>query len=253
MSADRLPATLLVSARIVHRLGARALDVAFEAPAGITALVGPSGAGKSTTLAAIAGLLKPDAGRIAVAGETWFDSATNIDLAVRHRRIAFVFQSLALFPHLTAAQNVAYGLERDGSRSTRERQVDRWLERFRIRHLAERKPRTFSGGEAQRVALARALARTPRVVLLDEPFTALDRALRQELAHEVRDLLLELGVPVVLVTHDGDEARSMSDRFVLLNRGRVASTGPIGELSQAEETSPGEDSSEKPSLGGATR
>lgn len=242
MIPDPAPVTLAVSARLVHRAGARALAVGFEAPAGITALVGPSGAGKSTTLAAIAGLLKPDAGRIGVGGETWFDSATNTDLAVRHRRVAFVFQSLALFPHLTAAENIAYGLDRHGhgSRSTRERQVDRWLDRFRIRHLAERKPRTFSGGEAQRVALARALARTPRVVLLDEPFTALDRPLRQELAREVRVLLLELGVPAVLVTHDGDEARSMSDRFVLLNRGRVVSSGPIGELGEAEATSPGE-------------
>jgi len=209
--------------------------VAFEAPAGITVLLGPSGSGKSTTLSAIAGLLTPDAGRIAVGGETWFDATTSTNLSVHHRRVAFVFQSLALFPHLTAAQNVAFGLARRATRRSRQQQVDAWLQRFRVGHLAGRKPGTFSGGEAQRVALARALATTPRVVLLDEPFSALDRPLRRELAQEVRGLLRELGVPVILVTHDREEARSMGDRFVLLDQGgRVMRSGAIGDLDEAQ-------------------
>lgn len=230
MIGDQPPATLAVSARLARQGGTPALDLAFEAPPGITALLGPSGSGKSTTLAAIAGLLKPDAGRITAGRETWFDSATHVHLSVHHRRVALVFQSLALFPHLTAAQNVAYALGPGGSRHAQREQVNAWLARFQVGHLAERKPRTFSGGEAQRVALARAFARTPRVVLLDEPFTALDRALRREMAREVRDLLQQLGVPVVLVTHDDEEARAMSERYVLLNRGAVVRAGPIREL-----------------------
>lgn len=231
--ADSRTGSLSVSARLTPRHGTRALDVRLEAPPGITALLGPSGSGKSSTLAAIAGLLRPECGRIAIGEETWFDSGTKVDVSVHRRRLAFVFQSLALFPHLTAAGNVAYGIDRRFSARDRRAQACRWLERFRVSHLADRKPSTYSGGEAQRVALARALARTPQAVLLDEPFSALDRPLRRQLAAEIANLLRELAVPVVLVTHDGEEARSLGDRFVILNQGVVVRSGCIGDLRDA--------------------
>jgi molybdate transport system ATP-binding protein len=203
------------------------LDVSIEAPPGVTILFGPSGSGKSTTLAAIAGLVKPDAGRVAVGDDVWFDGDGGIDRAVHHRGLAFVFQSLALFPHMTAADNVAYGIDRHVAADERRRRALAMLERMRVGHLAARKPRTFSGGEAQRVALARAFARSPRVVLLDEPFSALDRELRHELCADVKATVAELGIPAILVTHHRHEARTMGDRIVVLRDGRVTARGDV--------------------------
>ena len=201
------------------------LDVAFEAPAGFTIVSGPSGSGKSTLLATIAGFVRPTRGRVALGDETWFDRERRIDVAPQDRRVAIVFQSLALFPHMTATQNITYGMARSLGRSARGTLAAGLLERLRVAHLAERRPATFSGGEAQRVALARALATRPRVVLLDEPFSALDAALRRDLSADVRELLRELNVPVLLVTHQPDEASAPGDRFVLLDRGRVVRAG----------------------------
>jgi molybdate transport system ATP-binding protein len=206
------------------------LDVDFEAPRGVTVLFGPSGSGKSTTLAAIAGLTTPDLGRIALGEVPWFDAAAGVNVAVHRRRVAYVFQSLALFPHMTAAQNVAYGMSRELDAAARRRKAVEWLQKLRVAGLADRKPRTFSGGEAQRVALARALASDPRVVLLDEPFSALDRELRIELVEELRGALQEIGAPVVFVTHHRMEARALGDRVVLLEAGRVRSIGTLDEL-----------------------
>jgi molybdate transport system ATP-binding protein len=206
------------------------LDVAFEVPPGVTVLFGPSGSGKSTTLAAIAGLVRPTSGSVRLGDEVWFDSEARIDVAVHLRRVAFVFQSLALFPHMTAVQNVAYGIDRALDRRVREERAVALLDRLRVRHLAERKPRTFSGGEAQRVALARALGTRPRVILLDEPFSALDRELRVELIADLRDSIRELNVPVVFVTHHRQEARALGERLVVLDRGRVQRVGSVGEL-----------------------
>jgi molybdate transport system ATP-binding protein len=207
-----------------------ALDVAFDVPPGVTVLFGPSGSGKSTTLAAIAGLVRPTAGRVSLGDEVWFDSAAKIDVAVHRRHVAFVFQSLALFPHMTAAQNVAYGMDRALDGQERSARVAALLDRLRVAHLAERKPRTFSGGEAQRVALARALGTSPRVVLLDEPFSALDRELRAELIADLRESLHELRVPVLFVTHHRQEARALGERLVVLERGRVARVGRAEDL-----------------------
>jgi molybdate transport system ATP-binding protein len=206
------------------------LDVAFDVPPGVTVLFGPSGSGKSTTLAAIAGLVRPASGRIAVDDEVWFDSQANIQVAVHRRRVAFVFQSLALFPHMTALENVVYGVRRALDRSARARRARALLERLRVPHLADRKPRTFSGGEAQRVALARALATSPRVILLDEPFSALDGELRVELMADLRESIGELHLPVLFVTHHREEARALGDRLVLLKDGRVQRVGHIDEL-----------------------
>jgi molybdate transport system ATP-binding protein len=234
MSAEPRPSSAAVLQVRVTIARAFSLEAAFEAPAGFTLVTGPSGAGKSTLLGAIAGFVRPTRGRIALANAAdvpraadaaWFDSERRVDVAPQHRRVAIVFQSLALFPHLTAAENVAYGASRALDRSARRALATKLLERLRVGHVADRRPATFSGGEAQRVALARALATAPRAVLLDEPFSALDAALRRDLTADVRELLRGLGVPVILVTHQPDEASAPGDRFVTLDAGRVVSTG----------------------------
>ncbi len=234
MVAELAPRTLHVRARL-HPASSFALDVDFTAPPGVTVLFGPSGSGKSTTLAAIAGLARPAAGRIALGDTAWFDSDGQIDVAVHRRRVAYVFQSLALFPHLSAVHNVAYGMPRELDRQARTGKALSLLERFHVAHLAHRRPPTFSGGEAQRVALARALASDPHVILLDEPFSALDRDLRLELITELRDTLRDLGAPVVFVTHHRQEARALGERLVVLAKGRVERVGSVDELELARD------------------
>ena len=197
------------------------LDVAFGAPPGFTLLFGPSGAGKSTILSAIAGLVRPATGRITLGSETWFDAERSIDVTPQARRVALVFQSLALFPHMTAAQNVTYGMTRSTDCAARAAVATALLARLRVPHLASRKPPTFSGGEAQRVAVARALATHPRVVLLDEPFSALDPKLRRDLTSDVRATLRELNVPVLLVTHQPHEFAENGDRLIRVEDGRI--------------------------------
>jgi molybdate transport system ATP-binding protein len=210
---------------IVTRGAATSLDVDLTFAAGITCVVGPSGAGKSTLLGVVAGLLEPDRGRIALGGDVWFDASTRASTPVHLRRVAYVFQRLALFPHLDAISNVTYGMDRSmrgGERGDRARAL---LERVGASHLARRRPHTFSGGEAQRVALARALAMSPRVVLLDEPFSALDRELKIQLAALVRDLVDDLDVPLIYVTHSMGEARALADHAVRLEHGKVVAQG----------------------------
>jgi molybdate transport system ATP-binding protein len=206
------------------------LDVAFRVPPGITILFGPSGTGKSTTLQAIAGLVRPERGRIALGDETWFDGERGFERPTRLRRVAYLFQSLALFPHLTAIGNVCYGMDRTLTRAERRARAGRLLEQLRVGHLAHRRPRTYSGGEAQRVALARALAMEPRVLLLDEPFSALDRDLRAQLAADVRALVSERRLPTVQVTHHVGEARAMGDWVLRMADGRIVETGTTAIL-----------------------
>jgi len=206
------------------------LDVSVQVPPGICCILGPSGSGKSTLLAAISGLVRPDVGRVALGDEVWFDGAGGIDVPVDRRRVAYVFQSLALFPHLDAIHNVEYGMARSVPRAERHERAEALLARLGVAHLARRRPRTFSGGEAQRVALARALALQPRVILLDEPFSALDRPLRIQLASLVRDLVDELQVPLLHVTHSIGEARALADRVVHIERGRVVAEGPPAKV-----------------------
>lgn len=223
MPNDRLD----VSVRV--KVGTFALDVAFEVGPGVTVLFGPSGSGKSTTLASIAGLLTPDEGRIALGDEVWFDSKSGVEEPVHRRGVSLVFQSLALFPHLTALGNVEYGIDRARPRTERRRRARDMLGRMKVAHVEARRPATFSGGEAQRVALARAFARNPKVVLLDEAFSAMDRELRYELGADVRALVTELGIPTVVVTHHRREARAIADNAVLINDGRVEGAGPARE------------------------
>jgi molybdate transport system ATP-binding protein len=229
-----------VSSDVLHvavrlAVGGFAVDVAFDVPPGMTVLFGPSGAGKSTTLAAIAGLVRPSAGRVALGGDTWFDSERGIDLAPERRRVSLVFQSLALFPHLTGLANVEYGIDRAVPKGERRRLSLEMLDRMKVGHVAERKPSTYSGGEAQRVALARAFARSPRIVLLDEAFSAMDRELRYALGADVRALVDELGIPAILVTHHRMEARSVGEQAVLIRDGRVEGAGPVRDVVPAPE------------------
>ncbi|MEQ8341906.1 MAG: molybdenum ABC transporter ATP-binding protein [Marinovum algicola] len=200
------------------------LDVAFQVEAGeLLALVGPSGAGKSTLLRAIAGLWQPDQGRVAVGGETWLDTARGTRLPTHRRRLGVVFQSYALFPQMTALANVMAA----GADETRARAV---LELVHLGGLEARRPAELSGGQQQRVAVARALARDPAVLLLDEPFSAVDRGTREGLYAEVERLRAHLNMPVVLVTHDMEEARRLADRIVVIDRGQVLRDGPTEDI-----------------------
>jgi molybdate transport system ATP-binding protein len=213
--------------RISLRVGDFVLDVNFDVAPGITVLFGPSGAGKTTTLAAVAGLVAPHAGRVALGERPWFDAALGVDVQPHRRPVSLVFQTLALFPHLSALANVEYGIDRRVARAERRERARSMLARMKVAHVAERRPSTFSGGEAQRVALARAFARSPRVVLLDEAFSSLDRELRRDLARDVRTLVDELAVPAILVTHHHAEARAMGERAVLLHHGKVVAAGSV--------------------------
>ena len=194
------------------------------APGELLALVGPSGSGKSTLLRCIAGLHTAGDGSIRCNGETWFDAAAAIDHPVQARRIGFVFQSYALFPHLTALENVAAALGglTFAERTTRAHEL---LARVHLDGLEHRKPAALSGGQQQRVAVARALARDPAVLLLDEPFSAVDQVTRRKLQQELARLRADLNIPMLLVTHDLDEARMLADRMVILHRGRTLQAG----------------------------
>ena len=186
-------------------------------------LLGPSGSGKSLTLQAIAGLLTPNRGRIAVGGKTFFDSAAGIDLPTGERRVGFVFQQYALFPHLTVRQNVTFGLRRWGRRLSAEdaARIDGLLKTFDLTNLANAHPGEISGGQQQRAAVARALAIRPSVLLLDEPFSALDQPLRERLRGELRDLLDRFSIPMLLVTHDTAEAEAFAGSVAVYQHGRV--------------------------------
>ena len=205
---------------IVRRLGAFALDVAFDVGDELLVLAGPSGAGKSQTLRAITGLVRPDRGRIASGGRVLFDSSAGIDLPPQARRIGYVPQDYALFPHMTVEENVAYGLK-VASAAARRREVEAMLDLLDLGGLAGRRPAQLSGGQQQRVALARALVTRPAALLLDEPFAALDPPIRRRLRRELKALRARLHLPTILVTHDLSEARAIGDRLAILTRGRL--------------------------------
>ncbi len=187
------------------------------------ALVGPSGAGKTTTLRVVAGLLRPRQGRVSVDDETWLDTAAGIDRAPEQRRVGYLFQEYALFPHLDVSQNIRFGAPRGTS-------VTELLERFRITPLARARVRELSGGERQRVALARALARRPETLLLDEPLSALDAHTKASIRAELHELLRELGLPTILVTHDFEDAAALADRIGVIVDGRVVQEGTAADL-----------------------
>jgi molybdate transport system ATP-binding protein len=200
------------------------LDVAIEIPPGITIVFGPSGAGKSTLLDCIAGLLKPDSGRIEISGEVLLDVERRVNVPPTKRKIAYVFQTLALFPHMTVEQNVAYGLAHMPS-PERALRVKAMLEAFRVEQLAKRKAGEISGGEQQRVALARSLATSPRVLLLDEPLTALDEGLKKSIMEDLRRWNAAQNIPILYVTHSRAEVDALGERIIALDQGKIISTG----------------------------
>jgi molybdate transport system ATP-binding protein len=203
--------------RIDYTHSLRAFDAHVELSVGedeTLALVGPSGAGKTTTLRVVAGLLRPAQGVVAVDGETWLDTGSGVDVPPERRRVGYLFQEYALFPHLDVEANVRFGAPRGAA-------VDVLLERFRIGSLRAARVRELSGGERQRVALARALARHPATLLLDEPLSALDAHTKAAVRAELRELLRELGLPTILVTHDFDDAATLADRVGVIVDGRV--------------------------------
>lgn len=219
-----------LDARLGLRRGEFTLDVELACPPGITCVMGPSGSGKSTILALLAGLAQPDRGRIALGETVWFDRAKAIDVPTHRRQLAYVFQSLALFPHMTGVGNVMYGMSRERPKPERIARAEELLGKLGVGHLAHRRPRTYSGGEAQRVALARAIARSPRLVLLDEPFSALDRELKKQLIELVRTEVRQLGVPLVHVTHSVAEARALADQVIRIERGTIVATGKPADV-----------------------
>jgi molybdate transport system ATP-binding protein len=205
------------------------LDTSWTAGRGVAVLFGPSGAGKTLTLQCLAGLITPDAGRIAVDGRVLFDRAAGIDLPAQARRVGYVFQGYALFPHLSVADNVGFGL-RDRPRAERSRRVAAVVGQLGLDGLEHRYPRELSGGQRQRVALGRALAIEPALLLLDEPLSALDLPLRRALRDDLRALLSKIGTAAVVVTHDFTEAYRLADRIVVYDRGRVVQSAPRAEL-----------------------
>jgi molybdate transport system ATP-binding protein len=223
------PRKLSLSTRFKLRMGAFALDVAFELSAGITILFGSSGAGKTTLLNCMAGLLKPESGSLAVDGRVLYDSNGGIDVPVQERQVAYLFQQLALFPHLTVLQNVEYGLA-ELERQERKLRAQAILERFGIAGLAGRHPNEISGGERQRTALARALVRDPKYLLLDEPLTALDAATKGAIIDDLRRWNRESHVPVLYVTHDRSEIFGLGEHLLVLDRGRIAAAGTPYEV-----------------------
>jgi molybdate transport system ATP-binding protein len=201
----------------------------------LLALVGPSGAGKTTLLKMIAGLTHPPVGTIQCGDELWLDTARGIRLKPQRRRVGYVFQQYALFPHLTAIENIEQACLELPARERRQHAM-RWLSRVNLGGLEHRKPARLSGGQQQRVGLARALAREPRVLLLDEPFSAVDFATRERLYRELATLRSELDIPAILVTHDLNEARLLADSLCMLSQGRTLQSGSVSDVINRPET-----------------
>lgn len=211
-----------------HRPGFE-LDVNLDLPdSGVTVILGPSGSGKTTLLRLIAGLEKPLSGHIKVGNAVWADSDLRICQPPQQRRVGMVFQDYALFHHMTVAANVGFGLPRQG----RKERVDAWLQRLHLQTLADRYPHQLSGGQRQRVALARALVTEPDLLLLDEPFAALDTHLRRQLRDQLLEVVAQLQQPVLMVTHDLEEASYLADNIGVMEAGRIRRLGPTAEVFQ---------------------
>ena len=213
-----------LSVDVVKRLNNYTLQAQVQAPAGFTMLLGPSGGGKTSLLNCIAGLVRPDAGRIAIGSKVLFDSAAGIDLPAAARRLGYLFQSPALFPHMTVAQNVRYGIVKLPP-TEREERMMALLQSFRIAHLAGRKPAEISGGERQRAALARSLVTDPDLLLLDEPLAALDKGTKAKIIDDLRAWNRARAIPILFVTHSPEEAFALGERVVVLEAGQVVAQG----------------------------
>jgi molybdate transport system ATP-binding protein len=230
------PDGALLAARLRKRVAAQghefALEVEFRAAAGFTILFGASGAGKTTLLDCVSGLTRPDSGRISAGERVLFDSEQGVDVAVAKRRLGYVFQDLALFPHLTVGQNVEYGLAHSPHAERRER-VAAILEAFRIAQLARRSAREISGGESQRAALARTLVTDPAVLLLDEPLAALDAPTKAKIIDDLREWNRAHRIPILYVTHTREEVFALGERVIVLEAGRIVAEGTPHEVMTA--------------------
>ena len=209
------------------------LKVAFASNDDRIVMYGQSGAGKSATLQAIAGLLTPQRGRIVVGDRTLFDSGGKVDLPARERRVGYVFQDYALFPHLSVRDNVAYGLRHFGKWRLNEEERSRvadMLHLMGLHQFADARPRSLSGGQRQRVALARALITQPQILLMDEPFAALDVRLRRRMREELTDVQQRFAVPLVLITHDLQDVEQLAQTLVVIDLGEVTRTVPLQSM-----------------------
>src|ERR1700722_13563300 len=228
-------ASRMLHAQVRKRIGAAldfVLDVDFRAAPGFTIVFGASGAGKTTLLDCVAGLNEPDSGSIAIGDQALFDAAARIDLPVEKRNIGYVFQDLALFPHLTVEQNVEYGLSHL-PRSERARRTNAILAAFRVPHLARSRPGNISGGERQRVALARALVTDPVMLLLDEPLVALDAATKARIIDDLRAWNEAHRIPILYVTHSREEVFALGESVLVLDHGRILAQGTPHEVLSA--------------------
>ena len=224
----------LLHIEIRHRLRRFELDVSFAAGHETLALVGPSGAGKTSVLRAVAGLYKPDHARIELSGRTLIDTERHVNLPPESRRVGMMFQDGALFPHLSIARNVAYGLRpRPRRRRERRARTDELLARYGIAELRDARPGRVSGGERQRAALARAVATTPDILLLDEPLSALDSVTKARVSRELAQWLAELSLPTILVSHDYADVAGLADRIAVIDAGRIVQTGTAADLQRA--------------------
>jgi molybdate transport system ATP-binding protein len=234
VSAASSSAEAVVEVQIRHPLRHFQLDVRFSLGRETLAVVGPSGAGKTSVLRAVAGLLRPKEGRIVAGGVTLVDTRRRVVLPPEDRAVGMVFQDGALFPHLTVAANVAYSLRpRPRGRRERRARVQDLLERFEIAGLARARPGEISGGERQRVALARAVGRSPRVLLLDEPLSALDSVTKAQVSAELARWLGELRLPTILVSHDYGDVAGLADRVIVIDRGELVQDATLEELLQS--------------------
>lgn len=223
-SQPRPPLSVLVR----KKLDLFDLELNVQPPSGITMLFGPSGSGKTTLLKCLAGLIRPDQGLIKLRDQVLYSSSDKINVPTAKRKIGYVFQDLALFPHLTARQNIGYGIGKDVG--DRARRIDAVLEAFRIMHLGDRKPSEISGGEKQRVALARALVTEPKALMLDEPLSALDPAIKAHLLDDLRQWISSRDLPVLYVTHSREEVFALGQNVVALEGGRVVGRGTPREV-----------------------
>ena len=215
---------------ITRQLGAFTLDVQFEAENGVTCLLGASGCGKSFTLKCIAGIEKPDRGYIELDGKVLFDSEKHINLPPQKRQVGYLFQNYALFPNMTVRQNILCGLNREKDRAVKEKRLNEIIRLMQLDGLENHKPAQLSGGQQQRTALARILVNEPRMLMLDEPFSALDAHLRDSLKIELRDMLQEYGREVLMVTHSREEAYNMSRKIAVMDRGKLLGMKDTKEL-----------------------
>ena len=223
----------MLAVKVEKHLGDFALDIAFTSESRATALFGPSGAGKTSLINMIAGLLRPDRGRVEIDGEVLFDSATQIDVPAWRRRIGYVFQEGRLFPHITVRHNLKYGRWISGHKAD-PAAFKHVVELLDIGHLLDRRPGKLSGGERQRIAVGRALLMQPRLLLLDEPLASLDSARKRDILPYLERLRDEAQVPMIYVSHNATEVKRIASRVVWLEGGKVTTTGGVEALDIAE-------------------